>query len=715
MRKDSRALRTSLKRISAGGVVLALTTLGVFALPNAAFAAPPATSVVVAGNTVTATASPGVVNHITIANSGATGGGGVSIKDTGPAGPGTALTPNADCIQFSADEVRCDLGTITTLVVNAGDLDDTIADLNNSMGNITLNGGAGDDIISGGPVPETLNGDDGDDTLQGGAGADNLNGGANTSLTTKGDWVTYGAATAAVQVTIDDVANDGKDIDLVTAGIQPEGDNVGTTTENVEGSGQADFLTGSAFNNVLQGGGGADTLDGLAGDDTLQGEGGADDYQGGAGTGDIVSYGAVSAPVTADIDIVADDGANCPAVLTCEGDNIRVGVEIVVGGSGPDNLSGGTGNETLKGAGGNDTINGDVGTDQLFGGAGTDTVSYAGRGAAVTITLDGVANDGVGGENDNVFGDIENALGGSGGDTITGNTGVNRLDGGPGADTLNGGNGNDTLVGPGDDGAGDTYNGQGGTDTASFAGIVAPVIVTAAGGANDGVAGDNDDVTTTVENVNGGNGNDNITGNASANRLNGNAGDDQLTGDVGTDVSNDTLNGGLGNDGLHGMGGNDVMNGGAGPATGSDNDVIDGGLGVDTVSYSTRSANLSLTVDGVANDGQGVETDNIQADTEKITGGSGDDAITGDNGRDTLTGGNGDDSINGGGGNDTISGGGGNDILTGGGGKDILSGSTGNDTFHTSDGLKDSINCGDGNDNIADTDPVDTKTSNCVP
>ena len=58
---------------------------------------------------------------------------------------------------------------------------------------------------------------------------------------------------------------------------------------------------------------------------------------------------------------------------------------------------------------------------------------------------------------------------------------------------------------------------------------------------------------------------------------------------------------------------------------------------------------------------------------------------------------------------------GGNDILTGGGGKDILSGVHGNDTFHTVDGLKDSINCGDGNDNIADTDNVDTKTANCVP
>ena len=84
---------------------------------------------------------------------------------------------------------------------------------------------------------------------------------------------------------------------------------------------------------------------------------------------------------------------------------------------------------------------------------------------------------------------------------FTGNGGANRLDGGPGADTLNGGNGNDTLVGPGNDGATDVYNGDGGSDTASFADDPRQVVVTAAGGANDGVAGDNDNVTPAVENV----------------------------------------------------------------------------------------------------------------------------------------------------------------------------------------------------------------------
>ena len=61
---------------------------------------------------------------------------------------------------------------------------------------------------------------------------------------------------------------------------------------------------------------------------------------------------------------------------------------------------------------------------------------------------------------------IENAIGGSGNDTITGNQGNNRLEGRNGSDTLNGLDGNDTLVG----GLGnDILNGGAGTDTCIIA------------------------------------------------------------------------------------------------------------------------------------------------------------------------------------------------------------------------------------------------------
>ena len=150
-----------------------------------------------------------------------------------------------------------------------------------------------------------------------------------------------------------------------------------------------------------------------------------------------------------------------------------------------------------------------------------------------------------------------------------------------------------------------------------------------------------------MENVVGGTGNDNLTGNASANKLNGGFGDDQLFGDqvitcpVGQTppcyaTSNDTLNGQAGDDGLHGRNGNDILNGGNGDGTDdvlgpyTDDDALDGGAGVDSASYSTRSEPLSLTVGRRARRSSAARRDDIQADIEKITGGSGDDTIAGD-------------------------------------------------------------------------------------
>jgi len=77
----------------------------------------------------------------------------------------------------------------------------------------------------------------------------------------------------------------------------------------------------------------------------------------------------------------------------------------------------------------------------------------------------------------------------------------------------------------------------------------------------------------TIENGNGGAGNDTISGNGTANRLNGNTGDDKLSGVGGNDV----LSGGVGGDHLIGGAGNDVLRGS------SHNDTLAGGLGADTL------------------------------------------------------------------------------------------------------------------------------------
>jgi RTX calcium-binding nonapeptide repeat (4 copies) len=70
-------------------------------------------------------------------------------------------------------------------------------------------------------------------------------------------------------------------------------------------------------------------------------------------------------------------------------------------------------------------------------------------------------------------------------------------------------------------------------------------------------------------------------------------------------------------------------------------DQVSGGSGFDSAFYYSRSANLTITLDGSANDGQSGEADNVGRDVEAVTGGSGADRITGSDGSNRLRGGGG--------------------------------------------------------------------------
>lgn len=102
---------------------------------------------------------------------------------------------------------------------------------------------------------------------------------------------------------------------------------------------------------------------------------------------------------------------------------------------------------------------------------------------------------------------IENAIGGSGDDAITGNAADNFLRGGKGNDQIGGGLGRDALRG---DLGRDTLKGQGGNDTLL------------GGGGNDRLLG--------------GNGKDDLKGQKGRDRIDGQRGDDDLTGNQGKDV-----------------------------------------------------------------------------------------------------------------------------------------------------------------------------------
>jgi Ca2+-binding RTX toxin-like protein len=312
---------------------------------------------------------------------------------------------------------------------------------------------------------------------------------------------------------------------------------------------------------------------------------------------------------------------------------------------------------TANGQSGNDTFyQKEKTTETLVGGDGAaDAVEYKLRTAGLNVTLDGAANDGESAENDNVGTDVEIIRGGSGNDILTGTTGSQLLYGYLGNDTLTGADGADVLNGGsglpvGDDGT-DTLNGGGGGDVLN-------------GGSN-----------------------------------------------------NDTINGGLAADNVTDGPGSDTVDAGANrdliyqDASANGSDVIDGGSGVDTISYSKRSASLNITLDDVQNDGASGELDNVKKSVENIQGGKANDVLdasadtgvahnlTGGAGGDTITGADLGDNLNGGDGVDTIQGNGGSDRISGGDLGDTLSGNGGADTIFGDDGA-DQIHGGIGSDRL---------------
>jgi Ca2+-binding RTX toxin-like protein len=236
--------------------------------------------------------------------------------------------------------------------------------------------------------------------------------------------------------------------------------------------------------------------------------------------------------------------------------------------------------------------------------------------------------------------------------------------------------------------------------------------------------------------VYGGAGNDIVFGGTGSDYIEGGDGNDSLYGYLG----NDSIFGGAGNDSISGEAGNDFLDGGTGA------DDISGGDGIDTVSYASRTANLNISLDDLANDGDvggksvksftgGIalspaENDNVHSDIEVVIagsgndvittsrfdpvarqfyGGAGNDSLTGGAGSDLLDGGTGDDVLYGNAGNDSLYGEDGNDSLFGGAGADYLSGGNGDDVLvDVGGGQSDCLAGGLGLDNFwCDAEPTE--------
>ena len=360
------------------------------------------------------------------------------------------------------------------------------------------------------------------------------------------------------------------------------------------------LMLGEEGGDDLTGGGGQDQLDGGDGEDTLKGSAGNDEVN-----------------------------AESVGVFLDEVAGLRNQLD---GGPGDDTMNGGGGQDTVQGGTGNDTIRGWAGADTLDGGDDTDAVTGGGGNDAMH-----------GGAGDDRVGDDSLFISGQPPDL--------------GDDLLDGGVGNDILrpgAGPTGTSDNDDLHGGGGFDSVVFDLRVAPVNVSIDDQANDGGAGEGDNVATDVERLVGGQAEDTLVGSPAGN----------------------TIDGFRGADTIRGGGGADTLDGGVDDA---ESDDVSGGEGDD-----------------------------------QVRGNAGDDALAGDQGSDVVEGGGGADRATGGDGGDTVTGGPGIDVVAGGAGNDILDGSaTGPVGFDGADAVSgdagdDSLEGGDGDDTMAGGPGVDT-------
>ncbi len=303
----------------------------------------------------------------------------------------------------------------------------------------------------------------------------------------------------------------------------------------------------------------------------------------------------------------------------------------------------------------------------FVGASGADTAAFGTAGASlngdadVDLTfsgLDQVELDGNGGADT-----LSVAGGGTSGSPLSR---PGDIDGGPASDTLTGGRAADTLMGGPD------------SSTPTVSGDVL----------RGGAAGDT---------LKGGDGRDVVHGDAGVDYVDGDAGDDVLKGGPDPDQLNYY---------------------GASLPDGADD--ISGGPDGDTLYLTSRTANVIVKLDNVANDGgdlggDGVaeEGDNVRSDIENVQTGSGKDQVDarfasarllvhsfdGNTGDDSLYGGDLDDALYGDAGIDTLEGGGEDDYLDAGTGVDSLEGGDGEDTLYPGTD-NDTADAGDGDDYV---------------
>ncbi|MHA4870659.1 Ig-like domain-containing protein [Duganella sp. PWIR1] len=428
-----------------------------------------------------------------------------------------------------------------------------------------------------------------------------------------------------------DSAGSGVMVDLVQ-GIAVDGDGSLDELLNIEGA------YGSSHNDNLFGG---------AGNDIFVGNGGSDLISGGAGY-DLADYSTSTAGVNVDLSSgTALDGLG--------GTDLLLQIELVRGSSR---------NDTLLGSNGAyESFEGRAGDDHIDGRGGVDRVDYQLSKAGVTVNLQtGVASDGEGGT-DTLL-NIEQVVGSTFNDSLSGDAGVNylsgmagndTLSGGAGEDLLDGGAGNDSLLGgDGDDalvagkGSADVADGGAGSDVLTLLGNFADYARTRVNATDlllvNGITGES----VTVRNVEQFEFNDGVKTLA------------QTLANI-TSIFGDVLVGDGGNDTLNGGAGADTMSGGAG----DDSYVVDVAADViiENVGEGTDQVSVAFAAAGVYTLSANIENATVTGTAAAgIIGNELANQLSGNAGANVLTGNGGNDTLNGGAGNDSMSGGAGDDV-----------------------------------------------------
>ena len=397
----------------------------------------------------------------------------------------------------------------------------------------------------------------------------------------------------------------------------------------------ADIIRSGAGDDLIYAGSGNDTIYAGSDQDFIVGGQGADYIDGGLGTDSISFSGdaVTETGVTVNLTTGQGRGADAQGDTYVNVENVYGTIydDILTGNRFNNILAGGAGDDTLKGMGGNDILDPGAGEDTVDGGEGIDLVRYAGLGCGVKVNLaDGTAR--VNGSSEIVVNqtlrNVENVMGTSHADVITGDDNANLVIASLGVDVIDLAGGYDTV---------DYRNLS--FDTAETNGIwvdlknQTPRPFTGDGNLDDYLV----QQLSNVEAVWGSRLNDRIYGTNE---------DDVLGGYLGLDI-------------VRGRGGNDTI------YAWGDGDRLYGGAGVDTVDYRFMAQGVVVSLTS----GYGNGLDRL-AGFENISGTLFNDILEGDANANTLYGSLGMDLLRGMGGNDLFKGLGDGDRMEGGEGMD---------------------------------------------